>query len=93
MALAGLAHALLEAGYLTVAAPARAGCGRITQLAKDDVIEDSRATRLVIDAHRFMLPTRLAHLVRQLRDHAHVGQRTADDRGGIGSQKLTNLTR
>jgi hypothetical protein len=41
---------------------------RITQLTKDGVIEDSRATWLAIDGHRLMLPTRLAHLVRQLRD-------------------------
>jgi hypothetical protein len=152
---------------------------RITQLTKDDVIEDSRATWLAIDGHRLMLPARLAQLVRQLRDQdeprwtlgrlgasvpwlfpgqsparpavdilfgvrlqrygvdahagrntarlalaaelpasvladltgisvgtaerwsqwakrdwaAYVGQRTADDRRGIGSQKLTNPTR
>jgi hypothetical protein len=152
---------------------------RITQLTKDDVIEDSQATWLAIDGHRLMLPARLAHLVRQLRDQdeprwtlgrlgtpvpwlfpgqsparpavdilfgvrlhrygidahagrntarlalaaelpasvladltgisvgtaerwsqwakrdwaAYVGQRTADDRRGIGSQKLTNPTR
>ena len=41
---------------------------RITRLAKDDVIEDSQATWLAIDGHRLMLPARLAHLVRQLRD-------------------------
>jgi hypothetical protein len=41
---------------------------RITQLTKDDVIEDGQATYLVIDGHRLMLPPRLAHLVRQLRD-------------------------
>ena len=41
---------------------------RITQLTKDDVIEDNRATWLAIDGHRLMLPTKLAHLVRQLRD-------------------------
>jgi integrase len=41
---------------------------RITQLTKDDVIEDNQATWLAIDGHRLMLPTRLAHLVRQLRD-------------------------
>jgi hypothetical protein len=41
---------------------------RITRLTKDDVIEDSQATWLAIDGHRLMLPTRLAHLVRQLRD-------------------------
>jgi hypothetical protein len=40
---------------------------RITQLTKDCVIEDNRATWLAIDGHRLMLPTRLAHLVRQLR--------------------------
>lgn len=40
---------------------------RITQLTKDDVIEASRATWLVIDGHRLVLPTKLAHLVRQLR--------------------------
>jgi hypothetical protein len=152
---------------------------RITQLTKDDVIEDSRATWLAIDGHRLILPARLARLVRQLRDQdeprwtlgrlgtpvpwlfpgqsparpavdilfgvrlhrygidalagrntarlalaaelpasvladltgisvgtaerwsqwakrdwaAYVGQRTADDRRGIGSQKLTNPTR
>jgi hypothetical protein len=37
---------------------------RITQLTKDDVIEDGQATYLVIDGHRLMLPPRLAHLVR-----------------------------
>jgi len=41
---------------------------RITQLTKDAVIEDSRATWLVIDGHRLLLPAKLAHLVRQLRD-------------------------
>jgi hypothetical protein len=41
---------------------------RITQLTKDDVIEDSQATWLAIDGHRLMLPARLAHLVRRLRD-------------------------
>lgn len=32
------------------------------------MIEDSRATWLAIDGHRLMLPAKLAHLVRQLRD-------------------------
>ena len=41
---------------------------RITQLTKDDVIEDGQATWLAIDGHRLMLPPRLAVLVRQLRD-------------------------
>jgi hypothetical protein len=41
---------------------------RITQLTKDDVIEDNQATWLVIDRHRLMLSARLACLVRQLRD-------------------------
>jgi hypothetical protein len=41
---------------------------RITQLTKDDVIEDSQATWLAIDGHRLMLPARLAHLVCRLRD-------------------------
>jgi len=41
---------------------------RITQLTKDDVIEDGRAVWLAIDGHRLMLPAKLAHLVRQLRD-------------------------
>jgi hypothetical protein len=41
---------------------------RITQLTKDDVIEDGQATCLAIDGHRLMLPPRLADLVRQLRD-------------------------
>jgi hypothetical protein len=41
---------------------------RITQLTRDDVIEDSRAIWLAIDGHRLMLPVRLARLVRQLRD-------------------------
>jgi integrase len=41
---------------------------RITQLTKDDVIEDNRATWLAIDGHRLMLPARLARFVRQLRD-------------------------
>jgi len=42
---------------------------RITQLTKDDVIEDRQATYLAIDGHRLALPPRLASLVRQLRDH------------------------
>jgi hypothetical protein len=29
---------------------------RITQLTRDDVIEDNRATWLVIDGHRLILP-------------------------------------
>jgi hypothetical protein len=41
---------------------------RITQLTRDDVIEDGRATWLAIDGHRLMLPSRLAVLVRRLRD-------------------------
>lgn len=41
---------------------------RITQLTKDNVVEDSQATYLAIDGHRLMLPPRLADLVRQLRD-------------------------
>jgi len=41
---------------------------RITQLTKDDVIEDGQATWLAIDGHRLMLPPRLAHLVCRLRD-------------------------
>src|ERR1700726_4480655 len=41
---------------------------RITQLTKDDVIEDGQAIYLAIDVHRLMLPPRLAPLVRQLRD-------------------------
>ena len=41
---------------------------RITQLTRDDVIEDGQATYLSVDGHRLMLPPRLAHLVRQLRD-------------------------
>ncbi len=41
---------------------------RVTQLTKDDVIEDGQATYLATDGHRLMLPPRLAHLVRQLRD-------------------------
>ena len=41
---------------------------RITQLTKDDVIEDGQVTCLSIDGHRLMLPPRLADLVRQLRD-------------------------
>jgi hypothetical protein len=41
---------------------------RITQLTRDDVIEDGQATYLAIDGHRLMLPSMLAHLVRQLRD-------------------------
>jgi hypothetical protein len=40
---------------------------RITQLTKNDVIEDGQATCLAIDGHRLMLPPRLADLVRQLR--------------------------
>jgi hypothetical protein len=41
---------------------------RITQLTKDNVVEDGQATYLAIDGHRLMLPPRLADLVRQLRD-------------------------
>jgi hypothetical protein len=41
---------------------------RITQLTKDDVIEDGQATCLAVDGHRLMLPPRLADLVRRLRD-------------------------
>jgi hypothetical protein len=41
---------------------------RITQLTKDDVIEDGQATCLSVDGHRLNLPPRLADLVRQLRD-------------------------
>ena len=41
---------------------------RITQLTKDDVVEDGQATWLAIDEHRLMLPPRLAVLVRQMRD-------------------------
>jgi hypothetical protein len=41
---------------------------RITQLTKDDVVEDGQATYLAVDGHRLMLPPRLADLVRQLRD-------------------------
>jgi hypothetical protein len=41
---------------------------RITQLTKDDVIEDGQATYLAIDGYRLMLPPRLADLIRQLRD-------------------------
>jgi hypothetical protein len=41
---------------------------KVTQLTRDDVIEDGQATWLAIDGHRLMLPAKLAHLVRQLRD-------------------------
>jgi hypothetical protein len=41
---------------------------RITQLTKDNVIEDGQATYLSVDGHRLMLPSQLASLVRQLRD-------------------------
>ena len=41
---------------------------RITQLTKDDVIEDGQALCLSVDGHRLMLPPRLASLVCQLRD-------------------------
>jgi hypothetical protein len=41
---------------------------RITQLTKDDVIEDGQSICLAIDGHRLMLPPRLAVLVRRLRD-------------------------
>jgi hypothetical protein len=41
---------------------------RITQLTKDNVIEDGQAICLAIDGHRLMLPPQLASLVRQLRD-------------------------
>jgi hypothetical protein len=40
---------------------------RLTQLTKDDVIEDGQATYLAIDEHRLMLPPRLAGLVCHLR--------------------------
>jgi hypothetical protein len=39
----------------------------ITQLTKDDVIEDGQATYLAIAGHRLTLPPQLASLVRQLR--------------------------
>ncbi len=41
---------------------------RITQLTKDDVIEDGQATCLSVDGHRLIRPPRLADLVRQLHD-------------------------
>jgi hypothetical protein len=41
---------------------------RITQLTKDNVVEDGQVTYLAINGHRLMLPPRLAELVRQLRD-------------------------
>jgi hypothetical protein len=41
---------------------------RITQLTKDDVIEDGQATWLAIDGHRLLLPAKLAHL-RHQRQH------------------------
>ena len=41
---------------------------RITQLTKDNVVENGQATCLAIDGHRLMLPSQLADLVRQLRD-------------------------
>lgn len=41
---------------------------RITQLTRNDVIDDGQVTCLAIDGHRLMLPPRLAVLVRQLRD-------------------------
>ena len=41
---------------------------RITQLTKDNVVEDGQATYLAIDGHRLMLPPRLADLLCQLRD-------------------------
>jgi len=41
---------------------------RITQLTKDNVIQDGQATYLSVDGHRLMLPPHLASLVRQLRD-------------------------
>ena len=43
---------------------------RVTQLTKDDLIEEGRVANLAIDGHRLMLPPRLASLVRQLRDQA-----------------------
>jgi hypothetical protein len=36
---------------------------RITQLTRDDVIEDNQATWPAIDGHRLTLPARLARLV------------------------------
>jgi hypothetical protein len=71
---------LLADGYAVTWAPAPAGCSltlvllfgmlvsRITQLTKDNVVEDGQATCLAIDGHRLMLPPRLADLVRRLRD-------------------------
>jgi hypothetical protein len=47
----------------------RADPQKITQLTKDDVIEDGQATYLAIDGHRLALPPRLASLVRPLRHH------------------------
>lgn len=41
---------------------------RITQLTKDDVIEDGQATCLSIGGYRFILPPRLAVLLSQLTD-------------------------
>jgi hypothetical protein len=41
---------------------------RVTQLTKDNVVEDGKVTYLAVDGHRLMLPTRLAELVRQLCD-------------------------
>jgi hypothetical protein len=41
---------------------------RITQLTRDNVVEDGQATHLAIDEHRLMRPPQLADLVRQLRD-------------------------
>jgi hypothetical protein len=41
---------------------------RVTQLTKDDVIENGQATCLSVDGHLLMLPPRLADLVCQLRD-------------------------
>jgi len=71
---------LLADSYAVTWAPAPAGCSltlvllfgmlvsRITQLTKDNVVEDGQATCLAIDGHRLMLPPRLADLVRRLRD-------------------------
>jgi hypothetical protein len=41
---------------------------RVTQLTKDDVIDDGQTAYLAVDGHRLLLPPQLASLVRQLRD-------------------------
>jgi hypothetical protein len=85
LALVRLAHALLDAGYQAVAAPACAGCGRITM--------DLRALRPDPQDRQACDSISPRPVKRLLPRRAYVGQRTADDRRGIGTRKLANRTR